>query len=93
MTRYGTWLIAIALLLAATACGAPARAHRVPAVVGERLDVAEDTLGADGLRYEAVGGGVFGIVVRSNWVVCRQTPGAGTVAKSVTLDVCRAYDD
>lgn len=93
MTRYGTWLLAISLLLALTACGAPARAHRVPALVGERLDVAEDTLDAVGLRYQAVGGGVFGIVVRSNWVVCRQTPEPGRVATSVTLEVCRPYDD
>jgi hypothetical protein len=50
----------------------------VPNEVGERLDVAEDDLRSKGLTFREVGGGSFGIVVRSNWTVCRSKPSAGT---------------
>jgi hypothetical protein len=55
----------------------------------EPLNAAEDELDARSLEYEAVGGGLFGIVVRSHWTVCRQVPQAGTRAKHVTLFVAR----
>lgn len=48
----------------------------VPDETGERLDVAEDDLRSNNLRYKELGGGTFGIVVRSNWTVCKQKPGA-----------------
>jgi hypothetical protein len=60
-----------ALVLACSACGL-ARARPVPNVAGLRLDVAENKLDALDLRYRTVGGGAFGIVVRSHWIVCRQ---------------------
>jgi hypothetical protein len=62
---------------------------QVPNVVGMNLKAAEDRLDGRGLRYEAVGGGTFGIVVRSRWAVCRQRPAAGKQAQSVTLYVAR----
>ena len=46
-------------------------------LVGERLDVAEDELRSVGLRYSEVGGGAFGIVNPSAWVVCRTKPNSG----------------
>jgi hypothetical protein len=49
----------------------------VPSLVGEALDVAEDKLQSDGLNFKEVGGGVFGIVVKSNWTVCATRPAAG----------------
>jgi hypothetical protein len=72
-------------------CGTgPSEPKRVPGVVGMNLKAAEDRLDDRGLRYEAVGGGTFGIVVRLRWAVCRQRPAAGRLAASVTLYVARA---
>jgi hypothetical protein len=77
------------LVLACTACGG-ARARPVPNVAGLPLDVAENTLDAKDLRYRAIGGGAFGIVVRSHWIVCRQRPAARTESTTVTLYVARS---
>ena len=59
-------------------------------MTGRRLDVAESTLDALGLRYHTAGGGTFGIVVRSHWIVCRQDPPPHTVATRVLLTVARS---
>jgi len=56
----------------------------LPNEVGERLDVAEDDLRGKGLRYREVGGGTFGIVVKSNWTVCETRPGPGTPVRKNT---------
>lgn len=63
----------------------------VPNVVGERLDLAEEHLKERRLRYREIGGGTFGIIVRSNWTVCQQepAPGSQTTAR-VNLIVDRA---
>ena len=61
----------------------------VPDVRHERLDVAEERLDRLGLGYEEVGGGALGIVVRSNWRVCRQEPAPGKTATEVRLIVDR----
>ena len=82
-------LAAAALLLGATACGST-RPAPVPDVTGERLDVAEDTLDAAGLRYHPVGGGAFGIILPSRWTVCSQIPTPGKRATEVTLVVERS---
>lgn len=75
MMRTSTTLLLLALLLALVGCGSGS--HVVPSVVGERLDLAESTVNDAGLEYEEIGGGAFGIVVRSNWTVCAQEPKAG----------------
>jgi PASTA domain len=80
---------AAGLLLVLPGCGST-QPRVVPDVTGERLDVAEDTLDALGLRYETAGGGDFGIVVRSNWVVCAQSPPPDWVASRVLLTVTRS---
>jgi hypothetical protein len=90
--------LVVPLAAAAAGCGVVSetrRPARVPDVTYEPLDAAEDTLDAEGLRYDAVGGGLFGIVVRSHWTVCRQVPTEGTLARHVTLYVARdcASDD
>ena len=82
-------LLGAVLLLGATACGTT-KAAAVPNVVGKRLDVAEDTLHASGLHYSEVGGGAFGIIVRSNWFVCEQRPRPRAKATRVTLYVERS---
>ena len=79
----------LALACLFTGCAAT-RPKTLPDLSGERLDVAEDTLDRAGLRYEAVGGGALGIVVRSRWTVCRQRPAAGVTSRSVTLFVARS---
>ena len=89
MIRFTAALVGAVLLLAGTACG-PTRARAVPDVTGQRLDIAEDTLDELDLRYHTAGGGAFGIVVRSHWVVCEQDPPPGTVARSVLLTVARS---
>jgi hypothetical protein len=82
-------MVALALLPVTAACGST-RAKAVPNVTGEQLNAAEDSLDAAGLRYHTVGGGTFGIIVRSRWTVCRQAPAPTTRAKMVTLFVARS---
>jgi PASTA domain len=83
-------VLAAAILVALLAGGCGGEANRVPDVEGKRLDVAQEVLDDAGLGYEVIGGGVFGVVVRSNWEVCEQRPGAGRRAKSVDLIVARS---
>jgi len=59
------------------ASGSATGGHAVPKLAGERLDVAEDKLTSEGLRYKEIGGGTFGIIVKSNWTVCQTEPAAG----------------
>lgn len=60
----------------------------VPDVVGLRLDVARDALERDGLDVARTGGGLFGVVVESNWQVRAQTPPAGTrLARGATVEL------
>ena len=88
MTKTAAAVASLLAGLTLAGCGATVP-KAVPDVTGQRLDMAQDTLDATGLRYSTVGGGAFGIVVRSHWVVCRQTPRARARATSVTLYVGR----
>ena len=88
-TVKGFAVIAIVAAAVLTGCG-EAQRRSVPNVTGEPLDVAEHTLDRAGLRYETSGGGAFGIVIRSNWTVCRQSPPPRRVASSVLLSVARS---
>jgi beta-lactam-binding protein with PASTA domain len=63
--------------------------QRVPDVRGQRLDLAEGRLEAVGLDWEEIGGGAFGVVVRSHWHVCEQQPRPGRLATSVNLVIER----
>jgi hypothetical protein len=82
--------IAVLAALVLAGCGSRTVEPRpIPDLVGMNLQQAEDKLDSRGLGYDAVGGGTFGIVVRSNWEVCRQVPSAGKTAKAVTLYVAR----
>jgi len=77
----------ILLALALAGCGAAPQPRRVPDVRGQRLDIAEARLDARGLRWEEIGGGVFGVVVRSHWYVEDQIPLPGRRATTVRLVV------
>lgn len=81
-------LIAVAAVLLTAGCGGQ-EADIVPAVEGQRLDLAQSELDDAGLGYEVTGGGAFGVVVTSHWRVCEQHPGPGQHARSVELVVAR----
>ena len=82
-------LAVAAIVLVLSGCALDARPQAVPDLRGERLDVAERRLEDVGLEYERVGGGAFGIIVRSNWRVCEQEPAPGLRAERVRLVVAR----
>jgi hypothetical protein len=85
--------LTIALVMLLAGCGGTAQPKRVPNVRGERLDLAEARLDARGLGWEEVGGGTFGVVVRSHWYVREQIPAPGHKATTVRLVVERCDDD
>ena len=66
------------LLFALTACasGEPAV---MPDVVGVQLDIAKSEIERAGFGgdVEIIGGGLFGVIDDSNWVVCEQEPAPG----------------
>jgi hypothetical protein len=81
--------LALPIAVSLAGCGGDAEPRVVPDVRGERLDVAEEHLDDAGLAYEEIGGGTFGIVVRSRWRVCDQEPQPGRRATEVRLIVGR----
>jgi beta-lactam-binding protein with PASTA domain len=56
----------------------------VPSVNGKSLPAAKAKVYAAGLVPVVKGGGLFGVVVESNWVVCGSTPSAGSRVRSGT---------
>lgn len=77
---------------AASSTAAPATSGgKVPSLVGVRLDEAESKLTDMHIRYTELGGGVAGIVVKSNWTVCKTDPPTGkTTSAPVKLIVARS---
>jgi beta-lactam-binding protein with PASTA domain len=60
----------------------------VPSLAGQPLDIAEQRLDALGLRSTEEGGGIFGILVPSDWNVCQTSPGPGTrVRRGTTVSL------
>ena len=56
--------------------------------------MAEHVLRNRGLEYDELGGGAFGILVRSHWEVCKEQPAPGKRATKVVLVVDRdCYDE
>jgi beta-lactam-binding protein with PASTA domain len=88
MTSKVGFAVALALLSAAAGCGTT-KPTPAPDVTGLSLNAAEDALDAAGLRYRTVGGGAFGIIIRSRWAVCAQSPAPRAIATTVTLTVAR----
>jgi len=63
----------------------------LPDVVGERLDVAKRELKEAGYSTRTVGGGIFGVVLPENWVVCDQEPtGSAPSGSKIDLTVDRS---
>lgn len=89
--------VAVMLVISAaavSACGGGSSpSASMPSVTGERLDLAYSDLSAAGVGHddvEIVGGGTFGVLDESNWIVCEQRPSAGAAAVSVRLVVDRS---
>ncbi|WES65838.1 PASTA domain-containing protein [Microbacter sp. GSS18] len=78
------------LALALSGCGA-SEPSIMPDVTGKQLDVAKSDVerAGHGGDIEVVGGGLFGVVNESNWMVCEQTPAAGAEISSPRLVVDR----
>jgi beta-lactam-binding protein with PASTA domain len=84
----------IIFLAAFTIAGCGGSSEPVPDVVGERLDVAKSEVSDAGYDTEELGGGTFGIVDESNWIVCETRPAAGASdAGAVKLIVERSCED
>jgi hypothetical protein len=65
----------------------------VPALVGQRLDVALDRLQSAGLKGDPQGGGLLGVLDERAWIVVRQDPSPSSRLRqgdSVRLEVDRA---
>jgi serine/threonine protein kinase len=60
----------------------------IPSLAGQPLDVAQQRLDALGLRSTEEGGGLFGVLVPSDWNVCQTSPGPGTrVRRGITVSL------
>ena len=71
----------------------PLQGSAVPALVGQRLDVALDRLQSAGLKGDVQGGGFFGVLDESSWKVVDQDPSPGarlSQGDTVRLDIDRA---
>lgn len=83
------------VIVGAAACSSSAPQQMgkstMPNVTGQRLDIAEGNLqraGVDPNNLTIIGGGTFGVVVKSAWQVCAQSPAAGrptTSAPQLTI--------
>ncbi|MCT9820562.1 PASTA domain-containing protein [Microbacterium sp. W1N] len=78
------------MVLALSACGS-GEPSAMPDVVGKQLDVAKSDIERAGFGgdVEVVGGGLFGVVNDSNWMVCEQEPAAGKDVANPRLVVDR----
>ena len=71
----------------------PLQGSAVPALVGQRLDVALDRLQSAGLKGDVQGGGLFGVLDEGDWKVVDQDPSPGarlSQGDTVRLDIDRA---
>jgi serine/threonine protein kinase len=100
--RRWVWALAVLAVIAALGVGAVISVPKlsdsgktpvptgiaVPSLAGQPLDVAEQRLDALGLRSTEEGGGIFGILLPSEWNVCQTSPGPGTrVRRGATVSL------
>ena len=57
----------------------------MPSLAGQPLDVAEQRLNDLGLDPSEEGGGLFGVLVPSDWTVCDTSPASGSVVRPSTV--------
>jgi len=82
---------AFIVLLGLVGCGG-SKPPAMPTVVGQKLDVALSDIKRAGFSndVEVLGGGVLGVIDKSNWTVCAQEPAAGqTISSAPRLKVDR----
>jgi hypothetical protein len=95
--RRRRWIAALLILVVLAGLGAaavyevPRLSHsdqthkpsgvRVPSLAGQPLDVAEQRLDDLGLNSSEEGGGIFGVLIPSDWNVCETAPGAGALVR------------
>jgi len=82
--------VGLVVVLGLASCGADSDPV-MPDVTGQTLDVAQSDIERAGFPddVEVLGGGLFGVVDESNWLVCDQSPAAGqaiTAAPRLTVD-------
>ncbi|HEV3319753.1 MAG TPA: hypothetical protein VG053_08505 [Solirubrobacteraceae bacterium] len=61
---------------------APKASQQTPDEIGKRLDLVENNLSEEGLSFKVIGGGLFGVVEKSNWTVCETEPTPGSPIQS-----------
>ena len=87
----------LVVLLGLTSCGSgEEEVTLMPDVTGRQLDIALTDIKTAGFEEEVEvdGGGTFGIIDKSNWDVCKQSPAAGKPVKfAPLLTVDRSCDD
>jgi hypothetical protein len=89
------WAVALLFVLGLAACG-PHKDVVMPDVTGKRLDVAKNDIKQAGVedKVKVVGGGLFGVIVDSDWEVCEQSPAPGqAVSGAPQLTVDRSCDN
>ncbi len=83
------YALALVPLLFVVACGGGREERVVPDVRGQRLDRAERLLADQKLDWDQEGDPGLGLLVRSNWTVCGQSPAPGKLARRVVLRVAK----
>ena len=75
--------VAFIMLLGLVGCGG-GKLPVMPTVIGQKLDVALSDIKRAGFSddVEVLGGGVLGVIDKSNWTVCEQEPAAGQAMTS-----------
>lgn len=95
--RIARWVTIFLLVGGLAGCGSGEdESPKMPDVTGRQLDVAKSDIARAGfdLEIEVLGGGTFGIVDETNWLVCEQLPAKGEpIGDSPRLTVDRSCDD
>jgi hypothetical protein len=93
-------VVPFVLVLGLAACGSSqikvSQVKVMPDVKGQKLDVALGDMKRAGFedKVDIIGGGIFGVVVKSNWEVCNQSPAAGqALTAAPQLTVARSCGD
>ena len=78
MRRFVAIVAIVATAMSVTGCSS-GDAVTMPDVVGKRLDVAISDVQRAGIddELDVVGGGMLGVLDKSNWTVCSQDPASG----------------
>ena len=73
-----------ALVVVVALAGCAGEDPVMPDITGQKLDAAQIAIQDAGVDddVEVDGGGLFGVIDESNWVVCEQSPGAGEALTS-----------